>query len=266
MPSFILIRPTVWPQSTKLQTGQRSDGIGRTVFGRPFVKGFALCYQSVCPVCDVGVLWPNGWTDRDITWRAGRPRHCVRWGPSSPLQRGTVPPQFLGPYLLRQNGCMIKMSLGMEPGLGPGDFVYMGTHADCSSPLRKGGVPLPNFRPIFIVAKRLNASRCHLVWNQGDFVLDGDSAPYPKRGEAPQFFAHVRLLWPNGCMDQDATWYGGRPTLCWMWSQLPPEKGHTQPHPIMAHVYCGHGRREPLVQTVAQLHNSRDSMHVCLTK
>ena len=20
-----------------------------------------------------------------------------------------------------------------------------------------------------------------------------------------------RLLWPNGCMDQDATWYGGRP-------------------------------------------------------
>jgi len=97
MPSFILIRPTVWPQSTKLQTGQRSDGIGRTVFGRPFVKGFALCYQSVCPVCDVGVLWPNGWTDRDITWRAGRPRHCVRWGPSSPLQRGTVPPPIFGP-------------------------------------------------------------------------------------------------------------------------------------------------------------------------
>jgi len=27
-----------------------------------------------CPVCDVGVLWPNGWTDQDETWRAGRPR------------------------------------------------------------------------------------------------------------------------------------------------------------------------------------------------
>ena len=40
-----------------------------------------------CPVCDVHALWPNGWTDQDETWHAGRPRpwsHCVRWGPSSP--------------------------------------------------------------------------------------------------------------------------------------------------------------------------------------
>ena len=69
----------------------------RTVFGRPFVKKFALWYQTVvcpicpvCPVCDVGVLWPNGWTDQDETWHAGRPRpwpHCVRWGPSSPNLR-----------------------------------------------------------------------------------------------------------------------------------------------------------------------------------
>jgi len=29
---------------------------------------------SVCPVCDVGVLWPNGWTDQEETWRVGRPR------------------------------------------------------------------------------------------------------------------------------------------------------------------------------------------------
>jgi len=42
-----------------------------------------------CPVCDVGVMWPNGncWTDQDETWHADRPRlrpHCVRWGPSPP--------------------------------------------------------------------------------------------------------------------------------------------------------------------------------------
>jgi len=57
-----------------------------SVFGRPFVKRFAVCYRSavclsVCPVCNVGVLWPNGWTDQDETWHAGRPRpwpHCVR--------------------------------------------------------------------------------------------------------------------------------------------------------------------------------------------
>jgi len=43
-----------------------------------------------CPVClsvcNVGVLWPNGWMDQDATWYGGRPRpmrHCVRWGPSS---------------------------------------------------------------------------------------------------------------------------------------------------------------------------------------
>jgi len=29
---------------------------------------------SVCPVCDGGVLWPNGSMDQDKTWHAGRPR------------------------------------------------------------------------------------------------------------------------------------------------------------------------------------------------
>jgi len=29
---------------------------------------------SVLFVCNVGVLWPNGWTDQDETWHAGRPR------------------------------------------------------------------------------------------------------------------------------------------------------------------------------------------------
>jgi len=39
------------------------------VFGRPFVKWFALCCRtvvclSVClSVCNVGVLWPNGCLD-----------------------------------------------------------------------------------------------------------------------------------------------------------------------------------------------------------
>ena len=73
----------------------------------------SLCCP-VCPVCDVGVLWPNG-----------------GW---------------------------IKMPLGMKVGLGAGDF-----------------------------------------------LLDGDPAPLPKNGGgAPQIFGRC-LLWPNGCMDQDAT-------------------------------------------------------------
>jgi len=32
----------------------------------------------------------------------------------------------------------------------------------------------------------------------------------PQRGTTPQIFGPC-LLWPNGWMDQDATWYGGRP-------------------------------------------------------
>jgi len=42
----------------------------------------------------------------------------------------------------------------------------------------------------------------------GDIVLDGDPAPPPpKRGTAPNF--GPCLLWPNGWMDQDATWHRG---------------------------------------------------------
>ena len=43
----------------------------------------------------------------------------------------------------------------------------------------------------------------------GLIVLDGNPAPTPI-GAEPQPIFGSRLLWPNGCMDQDATWYGGR--------------------------------------------------------
>jgi len=43
----------------------------------------------------------------------------------------------------------------------------------------------------------------------GHIVLDGDQVPLPHSDTAPNFWPC--LLWPNGCMDQDATWYGGRP-------------------------------------------------------
>jgi len=41
------------------------------------------------------LLWPNSWMDQDATWCGGRPRrHCVRWGPSSPTESGTVALHF----------------------------------------------------------------------------------------------------------------------------------------------------------------------------
>jgi len=58
---------------------------------RPIISDSCL---SVClSVCDVGVLWSNGWMYQDDTFRASRSRprpHCVRWGPSS-CKRVTAP-------------------------------------------------------------------------------------------------------------------------------------------------------------------------------
>ena len=54
-----------------------------------------------------------------------------------------------------------------------------------------------------------------------DIVLDGG---------APSIFG-PRPLWSNGCMDQDATWYGGRPRFtrhCVRWGpSSPPLKRHS---------------------------------------
>ena len=54
--------------------------------------------SPVCPVCNVGVLWPNGWMDQDKIWHAGRPRalpHCVRREPTPPTKAAQQPPLFL---------------------------------------------------------------------------------------------------------------------------------------------------------------------------
>jgi len=75
------------------------------------------------------------------------------------------------------------------------------------APVPQEGGRAPNFRPISILAKRLDASR---GLSPGDFVLDGDLVPSPKRGRSPPIFGPC-LLWLNGLMDQDGTWRGGRP-------------------------------------------------------
>jgi len=41
----------------------------------------------------------------------------------------------------------------------------------------------------------------------GHIVLDGDSAPPSPKGHSPHPIFGPYLLRPNGCMDQDATWY-----------------------------------------------------------
>jgi len=81
-----------------------------------------ICYRSVVlfvclscrSVCDIGVLWPNGWR--------------------------------------------IKVKPGMQVGLGPCDIVLDG---DPAAPPKRGTDP--TLRPMSIVAKQLDGSRCSLV-------------------------------------------------------------------------------------------------------
>jgi len=79
---------------------------------------YAIGALSICPVCNVGVLWPVGW---------------------------------------------IKMKLGMKVGLGPGHIVLDGDPAPPPKKMGTAATSYPNFRPMSIVAKRLDGSRCHLV-------------------------------------------------------------------------------------------------------
>ena len=122
---------------------------------RPMPSVRYLSCLSCLSVCDVRVLWPNGWTDQDETWHAGRPRpwpYCVRWEPSCPSQRGTVPPIF-GPYLLRPNGCMDQDVTWYEGRPRPRRLcVRWGPR----SPLPKRGQSPQKFSVMIIAAKRLD--------------------------------------------------------------------------------------------------------------
>jgi len=101
---------------------------------------FCLC------VCNIGVVWPNGWLDQDATWYGGRPwpkPHCVRWGPT-PLQKGHTSPHFSTHVYCGQMDGWIKMPLGMEVGLGSADIVLDG---DQLSPHKNGYSIHPLFGP-----------------------------------------------------------------------------------------------------------------------
>jgi len=82
-------------------------------------------------------------------------------GDPAPLLQRAQPHSIFGPCC-GQMAAWIKVPLGMELGLSPGDFVLYGDPALPS--LKKGAWATPNFRPISVVAKRLHASRYHLVW------------------------------------------------------------------------------------------------------
>jgi len=78
-----------------------------------------------------------------------------------PQKGGRAPPKFLANVYCGQTAGCIKMVVSTDVGLSPGNFMLDGDPALLHK--KRGRSSLPNFRPISIVAKRLNASSCHLV-------------------------------------------------------------------------------------------------------
>ena len=116
--------------------------------------------------------------------------------PARSRKKGTpTSPNFLAHVYCGKTAGWINMPLGMEVGLGPGDF-----------------------------------------------VLDGNPAPLPKRGRSPSPIFGQCPLWPNGWMDQDSTWHGGGPWSrphCVRWGpSSPPKEGAEPPPQFSAYFYC----------------------------
>jgi len=120
--------------------------------------------RSPSPIFGPFLLWPYDWMHQDATWYGCRPQPrglCVRWRPSPPYPKRGGTPKFSAHVYCGQTAGWIKMRLRTKVGLSPGDSVL---HGDPASSPQRGWSPLPNFRHTSIVAKRLDASRCHLVW------------------------------------------------------------------------------------------------------
>jgi len=121
--------------------------------------------------------------------------HCARWGPSSPPQKGGQSPQFSAHLYCGQTAGCIKMPLGMEVGLSPGDSVLDGDPAPYS---KRGGAPQFSAHVYcgqtaawmtMPLGMEIELSLCHIV-------LDGGSQ-LPRKGHSSRPLFGPCLLWPR---------------------------------------------------------------------
>jgi len=158
-------------------------------------------------------------------------------------------PPIFGPYLLRPNGCMDQDAtwyegtprprrLCLRPRWGPSSPSYEGHR--------------PNFRPMSVVAKRLDGLKCHLVWRQTSAqatLCRWGRSPH-KRGTAPpQFSVHVccgqAVVWMKIPLGTEVELGPGHIVLDGV-PALRRERGAAVPL-FSAHVYFGHGRPSQLL-------------------
>jgi len=99
------------------------------VFWRPFVKRFALCYQTI--VLSVTLVYCGqivGWIKMPLDTKVGD-IVLVSEDPAPPQKGAQQPPHFSTHVYCGQTAGYIKMPLGMEVGLSPGDTVLHGNPA-----------------------------------------------------------------------------------------------------------------------------------------
>ena len=145
--------------------------------------------MSVCRSCTVA-KWLDGSRWNFACRSASALAHCVRWGPTSPPPKGHSP-QFSAHICCGQMAAWIKMSLGMQLGLGAGDFVLRG---DPAPPPKNGRSP-PQFSTHIYCGQTAAWTKMPLYTDLGlglrDIVKRGPTSPALK-GHSPQFSANVR--------------------------------------------------------------------------
>jgi len=153
-----------------------------------------VCLRRWCTVHGETV----GWIKMNLGMQVGLgPGHIVLdWDPAPPPLKGQSP-QFSAHICCCQMGARIKMSLRTEVGLDPSDIVLkrgqrppISAHVYCD-------------RTAAWVKMQLGME---IGLGLGHIVLDGDTiSPSQNVDTASPIFGPC-LLWPNGWMDQSATW------------------------------------------------------------
>jgi len=152
-----------------------------------------------------------------------------------PPQKGAEPPIF-GACLLRPNGCMDQDATWYRGRLRLRQHCVRGGPG--SPPQKKGQSSPPQFSAHVHYGQTAGWIKMALDTKVGlgprHIVIEGEPAALPKKGAEPSPIFGPFLLWLNGWMDQDATWYGGRPQprrLFVRWVPSPPLK-KWRSHPI----------------------------------
>jgi len=170
------------------------------------------------PIFGPCLVWPNGWMDQGATLYGSKPRPtrcCVRWVPSSPPKRGTAPPQFSTHVCCGQTAGCIRIPLGTEVSLVPGDIVRWVP----SSHPKKGHNP-----QIFGL---------YLLWPNG--WMDQDATLYEG---TPRPMPHCVRWGPSPCSPTEKgttalPLFG--PCLLWPWSPI------SATAELLYHSHCSYG-------------------------